>query len=247
MITAYFRPKSLQEALKLLENPANIPVGGGSSLSSIRRDIAAVDLQDLGLNKVVEKDGNYVIGAAATLESLMDFFSGSPDMVNAIKIEASKNQREQVTIGGLVCMSDGRSALLSLLSALDISMKWEPGSIKIALGEYLAQRKSWNKGVLITEFSIAKDIKYRFESVGRSPFDLPVICIAAAKWPSGRLRVTAGGFGGLPALVSDGNMNDDIELAVENALLSASDEWASAEYRIAAGKKIAARIKKELQ
>jgi hypothetical protein len=73
-----------------------------------------------------------------------------------------------------------------------------------------------------------------------------VICIAAAQWPSNRLRIVAGGFGSLPILVSDGNTSDNVDLAVENALLDASDEWASAEYRIAAGKKIAARIKKVL-
>jgi hypothetical protein len=48
-------------------------------------------------------------------------------------------------------------------------------------------------------------------------------------------------------LVMDGKMNDDFELAIENALLSASDEWSSADYRIAAGKKIVLRLKNEIE
>lgn len=247
MITAYFRPKSIQEALQLLKDPANVPIGGGSTLSNIQRDVAVVDLQNLGLNKILEIGDRIIIGAAVTLESMLNYFSSSADMENAIKIEASKNQREQATIAGLVCTSDGRSPLLSLLLALDVSIKWQPDDIETSLGSFLAQRNNWRKDGLITEFSFAKDINYRFESVGRSPFDLPVICIAAAQWPSKRLRIVAGGFGSLPILVSDGNSSDNVELAVENALLTASDEWASAEYRIAAGKKIAARIKKALE
>ncbi len=247
MITEYYRPKSIQEALELLENPANIPISGGTSLSSLKRDVAVVDLQDLGLNKISEVDGRYIIGSAVTLESILDYFSGSSDMVNAIKIEASKNQRELVSIAGLVCSSNGRSPLLSLFLALDVSIKWQPNDRVVSLGDFLAQRNSWQKGSLITEISFDRDIKYRFESVGRSPFDLPVISIAAAKWPSNRLRIAAGGFGALPVLVSDGNMSDDVKLAVENALISASDEWASAEYRIDVGMKIAARIKKDLE
>lgn len=247
MITAYYRPKSIQEALQLLKDPANVPIGGGSTLSNIQRDVAVVDLQNLGLNKILEIGDRIIIGAAVTLESMLNYFSSSADMENAIKIEASKNQREQATIAGLVCTSDGRSPLLSLLLALDVSIKWQPDDIETSLGSFLAQRNDWRKVGLITEFSFAKDINYRFESVGRSPFDLPVICIAAAQWPSKRLRIVAGGFGSLPILVSDGNSSDNVELAVENALLAASDEWASAEYRIAAGKKIAARMKKALE
>lgn len=247
MITAYYRPKSIQEALQLLKDPANVPIGGGSTLSNIQRDVAVVDLQNLGLNKISEIGDRIIIGAAITLESMLNYFSSSADMENAIKIEASKNQREQATIAGLVCTSDGRSPLLSLLLALDVSIKWQPDDIETSLGSFLAQRNNWRKDGLITEFSFAKDINYRFESVGRSPFDLPVICIAAAQWPSKRLRIVAGGFGSLPILVSDGNSSDNVELAVENALLTASDEWTSAEYRIAAGKKIAARIKKALE
>lgn len=247
MITAYYRPESIAQALQLLKNPANVPIGGGSTLAAIQRDVAVVDLQNLGLSKITEVGDRCVLGAAVTLESMLKYFSHSTSMEYAIKIEASRNQREQATIAGLVCSSDGRSPLLSLLLALDISIKWQPDDIEMSLGNFLAQRNRWQKGGLITEFSFAKDIKYGFESVGRSPFDLPIICIAAARWPSNRLRIVAGGLGSLPILVSDGNTSDNVELAVENALLDASDEWASAEYRIAAGRKIAARIKKALE
>lgn len=247
MITGYFRPNTLQEAYKLLENPQNKPVGGGTTLSSLNRDISVVDLQNLGLDTIIEKQARYVIGARVNLESFLTFFRNSSAIENAIKIEASRNQREQSTLAGLICAGNGRSPLLTLLLAMDISMKWQPGDIEIQMGEYLSQRKNWNQATLITEIAFDKSTQYCFESIGRSPYDQPIICLALSRWASNRLRITAGGFGDLPILVMDGNMNDNIELAVENALLAATDEWASAEYRIAAAKKIVGRLMNELK
>ncbi len=247
MIKAYYRPKSIDEALKLLEYKTNIPIGGGTSLSQIKRDVSVVDLQNLSLNSIQEENEIIRIGSTTTLESMLIYFDQSKDIKEAIKIEASRNQREQITIAGLVCASGGRSALLTLLLAINPIMKWQPGNVEIPLGEYLAQKNYWKKGILITDFVFEKTVKIRFESIGRSPYDIPILCIAAVKWSSNRLRITAGGFGDLPTLVMDGNINDNLELAIENSLLAASDEWASAEYRIAAGKKIVSRIKNEFE
>ncbi len=247
MITGYYRPKTLDEALKLLETPNNIPIGGGTTFMHIKRDVSVVDLQNLSLNIIREGDATIQIGSTTTLETMLKYFDPYKSIKEAIKIEASRNQREQVTLAGLVCASGGRSALLTLLLAINPVMVWQPGNIEIPLGEYLAQRNYWKKGVLITDFIFDKKIIFGFESIGRSPYDVPILCIAAAKWSSNRLRVTAGGFGDLPTIVMDGNINDNLELAIENALLAASDEWASAEYRIAAGKKIVSRIKNEFE
>jgi len=246
MIKGYYRPNTLDEALKLLDDPTNIPIGGGTTLTSSTRDVSVVDLQNLELNSIRDEDSSLKIGSTVTLEMLATHFDHSLPIKEAIKVEASRNQRQQVTIAGLVCASGGRSPLLTLLMAMNPVMKWQPGNIDIPLGEYLPQRKSWRKGSLITEFEFEKNQKIAFESVGRSPYDVPILCMALARWSSGRLRITVGGFGDSPMLVMDGNMNDDLELAVENALLSLSDEWGTAEYRIAAGKKIVLRLKNEM-
>jgi len=53
MVTSYFRPHSLDEAIHLLSQPSTFPLGGGTLLSH-RSDhsIVVVDLQALGLNKI---------------------------------------------------------------------------------------------------------------------------------------------------------------------------------------------------
>ena len=58
MITAYHRPKTLDEALTLLTQPNRTPLGGGTLLSRPTTDpVEAVDLQALSLDSI-KKSGN---------------------------------------------------------------------------------------------------------------------------------------------------------------------------------------------
>jgi CO/xanthine dehydrogenase FAD-binding subunit len=70
-----------------------------------------------------------------------------------------------------------------------------------------------------------------YESVARTPADLPIVCAAAAGWPSGRTRLALGGFGMAPLLALDGPEPEGAEIAARSAYSDAGDEWASAEYR----------------
>jgi CO/xanthine dehydrogenase FAD-binding subunit len=247
MIVEYLRPKSLDEAIKLLNrnDPKTVPLGGGTVVSrSTSEPVAVVDLQDLGLNSITRKDGSIVIGAAATLFDV-DKFMGSLDFSEAVQIQAGKNLRNSGTIAGLICTADGRSPVLTLLLGLDARIIWEPANKEISLGNWLPQRKTWRDGKLITRLTLP-EVKFRFESIGRSPKDQPILCCAIAKWPGNRLRVAIGGFGTNPTLVLDGNVSDNVETAVKNALQDAKDQWASAEYRIEAGSKLCLRMTQDL-
>ncbi len=56
MITAYHRPKTLEEALTLLTQADTFPLGGGTLLSQGTVDsVQAVDLQLLGLDSLTPK------------------------------------------------------------------------------------------------------------------------------------------------------------------------------------------------
>lgn len=243
MILSYHRPGTVPEALALLDlGKEYIPVGGGSTLEKHQGDVHVVDLQSLDLNKIEDHDEKIIIGAATKLEELLHFFSDQPAFKTAITIEASRNQREQATIGGVVCSSDGRSPLLTLLSALDLQMIWLRGNLSISIGDYLAQRSFWNRARLVTEFHLDKKAVFGFEAVGRSPLDTPMISLGVAHWSSGRMRVVAGGFGAVPRLILDGNARDDILQALAMGLVDASDQWAAADYRIHAAQKLASRM-----
>jgi CO/xanthine dehydrogenase FAD-binding subunit len=85
--------------------------------------------------------------------------------------------------------------------------------------------------VNITMVVLPLRINFAFESISRSPADLPIVCAAVAKWESGRTRLALGGWGNYPTLAMDGPGSDGIDIAGRNAYSHAGDEWASAEYR----------------
>ena len=243
MIIEYARPKTITEAVNLLnrETPITVPLGGGSVVSKHHgRQMAVVDLQDLDLNQIRSENGKTIIGATSTLSQIEAFYKSSA-IAQAIQIQAGKNQRNSGTIAGLVKMADGRSPLLTLLLALDAQLNWEPRNKSISLGNWLPIRSEWKESSLITKIVVPEE-KVVFESIARTPKDIPIICCAIALWPNGRMRVTLGGFGKIPNLVLDGTKNDDIGIAVYSALRDSDDQWASAEYRREAGQKLALRL-----
>jgi CO/xanthine dehydrogenase FAD-binding subunit len=84
---------------------------------------------------------------------------------------------------------------------------------------------------LITKVTISLQTALTYHYVARTPADRPVVCAAAARWPSGRTRIVLGGFGKAPQTILDGEANDGVLEAAEAAYLTAEDQWASAEYR----------------
>jgi CO/xanthine dehydrogenase FAD-binding subunit len=84
---------------------------------------------------------------------------------------------------------------------------------------------------LITQVAIPANARLAYEYVARTPADRPVVCVAAAQWPSGRTRLAVGGFGPAPRLALDGTESEGAGQAARSACSQAQDAWASAEYR----------------
>lgn len=250
MIIEYHRPSQIDEAIRLLERktPPTIPLGGGNVVSKYHKeDIAVVDLQELGMSFIDESTDEIKIGCTTTLQNLFEKFSDHLAFKQAIKIDATRNRRQTSTIGGFLKCSDGRSAFLTLLLSMDPKIKWLPKGNIVSLGNWLPQREQWKDGVLISEVSWQKDLQVVFESVGRTPLDKPIVCCAIAKWPSGRIRVAVGGLGKIPLIALDGDTEDDIQLAIKNILHNATDQWATAEYRIEVGSKLGERLFEQIK
>lgn len=244
MITEYHRPEKLDEALKLLarKSPETRPLGGGTVLNAPSdQEWAVVDLQLLKLDAIKVKGKKLNIGATATLQSLLDF-KETPDVLKAvIRQEATANLRRAATLAGTLVAADGRSPLATAILALDAQLTLLPGNESQAYGDLLPLRAEALRGKLITEIEISTQSKLSYQYVARSPADLPVVCLALAAWPAGRTRLAVGGWGAAPALALDGLDSSGLEAALENALSEASDQWASAEYRIEAGKALLKR------
>lgn len=236
MITAYHRPKTLDEALALLTQPDTRPLGGGTLLSHGTADsVHAVDLQLLGLDSLRASGNTLELGATLTLQSLLESEHCPDALKRALKLEAPLNVRNSATVAGSLVSCDGRSTFAAVLLAMDAKLDvrqstidHRPSSIVYGLGEFLPLRP---RG-LITSITIPLNLKLAFEYVSRTPADKPIVCVALAQWNSGRTRLAVGGFGKSPMLAMDGTASDDIATAARNAFHEATDDYGSAEYRM---------------
>jgi CO/xanthine dehydrogenase FAD-binding subunit len=245
MITAYHRPRTLDEALTLLAHPNRTPLGGGTLLSKPETEpLEAVDLQFLNLD-TIEKQGNAIkIGATVTLQELLESESSPEALKSALKLEAPLNLRNSATVAGTLVSCDGRSTLVSMLLAADAKieqMRSDDSNVESRtsnIGDFLPLRDL--QGWLITSITIPLNTRLAFEYVSRTPADKPIVCVALAQWNSGRTRLALGGYGKSPLLAMDGTEGTSstnlvlhsVETAARNAFHEAADEYGSAEYRM---------------
>ena len=234
MITEYYRPETLPEALELLKQPDTLPLGGGTLLSTLKSaSVKVVDLQALGLNTLQKKGNNLEIGATVTLQQLLEGEHTPDALKGALKLEAPLNIRNTATVAGTLVAADGRSTFTTVMLALDAKLTVDGRRSTVdGLGEFLPLRPDNLRGTLITAIQIPLNAKLGFESVARTPADKPIVCAALATWPSGRTRLALGGYGKAPLLAMDGTESEGLDAAAQNAFHEATDECASVEYRM---------------
>ena len=244
MITEYYRPNSLDEAVKLLSDKTkNLkPLGGGTSLSRQKEgQIGVVDLQDAGLEQIQSHGQTLTVGAMVRLEAFLPHPDVHSEIKRAIRIDASNNIRNAASLGGWLVSSDGRSILSTILLAVDAELTWEPGSKKIPLGDWLPVRRLESPGELVSEVAWGTRPYLAFEYVARSPKDRPILIVAVARWQSGRTRVALGGFGDAAIIAMDGPEPSGVDVASRDAYFEAGDQWATAHYRREVAAKLALR------
>jgi CO/xanthine dehydrogenase FAD-binding subunit len=234
MITTYYRPRTLEEVIALISrpHPKTLPLGGGTLLSHFQAEtVEVVDLQALGLNQIKKKGNNLEMGATTTLQQLLENKDFPNAFHPALKLEAPLNIRNAATVAGTLVVSDGRSTFTTVLLALDSKVIVQPDEQELLIGNLLPLRKNLLQGKLITKIVIPLNIKVAFHYISRTPSDKPIVCMALARWPSGRTRLAVGGCGNVPLLAMDGTESAGLEAAARNAFNDANDNWASAEYR----------------
>ena len=235
----YYRPKTIDEALALLarKEPLTLPLAGGTVVNQPGTAAQAlVDLQDLGLDTYQQRGNMLELGAMLTLQRLLGLSESGElplpgDLPLALEKEASYNLRQAASLAGTLVAADGRSPLTTAMLALDPTLTLLPGNEQVSLGDVLPLRGERLSGCLIIRVSIPSHVKLAYESVARSPADRPIVCVAVAVWPGGRVSVALGGYGRMPRLAFDGTEPGGVELAARSAYSQAGDEWAGADYR----------------
>lgn len=217
MIIEYHRPSRLDTAVDLLRRPfpPTYPMGGGTWLSGKQdEDFAVVDLQDLPLNGIQEMNGGVEAGASVNLQQLADCADLPQALRSAAHSEASFNLRQMATIGGLIAAGDATSILLTLLLAGDVKVYLTGTDDPCTLNKLLGMRSTLLPGKIIITVSIGAG-RYHFEKISRTPSARPELIVAAGMDANGLLRVTVGGFGLIPRLLTGADIADALKNAVE--------------------------------
>lgn len=256
MIFEYHRPKTLETALELIarSQPRTLPLGGGTVLNRpTKESFAVVDLQALGLDGIESAGNSLLVGAAVTLAKLAEQPGVPLGLRRALDLELTYNLRQAATVAGALVSAGGRSGFACAMLALDVELllcahpvTGKPGKEWLTLGDLLPLRSELLRARLIAQVRIPLNVRVVYETIARTPADLPILCVAAAQWKSGRTRVAVGSFGSAPVLAMDGPNPDGAETAAGEVCISAQDEWASAAYRSEMAKVLARRCLDEL-
>lgn len=246
MILEYHRPKTLKEALQLLNRslPSTKPLAGGTVLNRPSENaVAVVDLQSLGLDQYEVRGNLLRVGAMVRLQTLLEAVETVIGLKEVIRHEAALNIRQAATLPGTAAAADGRSPLLAALLAMDARLEIhhaEAATSRVDLGDWLPVRGT-RRGELITAIELPLNVKLAYQYVARTPADQPVVGVVAVQWPAGRTRLTLCGWGAFPWLALDGPDCGGAEEAVRSAASDSGDAWASSAYRQAAAAVLASR------
>jgi carbon-monoxide dehydrogenase medium subunit len=231
----YYRPKNMNEALRLLSKPDTAPLAGGTQLLASEAGVslaAVVDLQDLGIDKIDLDDQKLTIGAMVTLTELAEFLNKEMPQANvtsflelAIKQAGPNTYRNSATVGGIVASRLPDSEFLAALLVLqsDVSIQ-RPDGEEISMAAYLAPEERVEG--LITAVRIPRAEGWgHSERVARTPADYPIVSITSWQPDGGSSLLAATGLGQRPSRL------ETAEAQLLNGLTKSSIDAAAAAAR----------------
>jgi len=193
-IVEYSRPRSIDEALRLIRDRGGTPIAGAAWLRTNAKTIKlGVDLSELGLDFIRETERGVEIGAMTsyrsieTSELLAERFGGA--LGAAVSHVVGVQLRNIITIGGTAAGRYGFSDLNTVLAALGAKVVLYP---KTAL-DFARYVETGAEGpFLIEKFILPARARAAFSQMRISESDFPVLNAAVAKTNDGwRIAVGA--------------------------------------------------------
>jgi carbon-monoxide dehydrogenase medium subunit len=217
---AYAKPRSLAEALELLERPgAKILAGGQSLIPSLNMRLSApellVDITGLpGLSRIEAKNGAVRVGALCThamVERSPEIRDHLPLLAEAMPYIAHPAIRNRGTLGGSLALADPAAELPACAVALDAVLV-----IASKKGERRVRAFDFFKGLFETDLKpgdilvgaeFPKAEKSAFLELTRRHGDYAIVGLAAATKQKER-RVALFGFSDRPVLIKPRSLDD---------------------------------------
>ena len=241
-IQNYVRAKSLEEAWQLNQSKRNRIIGGMLWLRLGRGSVnTAIDLCELGLDRIEETEEQFSIGAMATLRDI-ELHSGlnkytDNAVADAVKSIVGVQFRNMATVGGSLWGRFGFSDVLTVFLATDAYVELYKGGI-VPLEQFANMKPDGD--ILVRLIIKKRPCKIVYSSVRNQKTDFPVLSCAVS-CIDGEHRVVIGARPTRARLVRDvdGILNNGIteesacELAryVAEQVPTGSNVRGSADYR----------------
>ena len=256
-IQNYIKVQNLEEAWELNQKKNNCILGGmlWLRLGNGNKN-TAIDLSDLGLDKIEETDEEFSIGAMSTLrdlekhESLNAYTSGA--VANAVKDIVGVQFRNMATVGGSIWGRFGFSDVLTVFLALNCYVELYKGGI-VSLEEFASMKK--DNDILVRLIVKKSPCKVVYTSMRNQSTDFPVLACAVSQ-VNGEYKASIGARPGRAIIIRDDNglladgVNSDTAAAfakfVSENVPTESNVRGSAEYRTHLAKGLTKRAITEL-
>lgn len=233
-IQKYVQAESLEEAWQLNRNKNNCILGGMLWLRLSKTNInTAIDLCKLGLDKIVETEEEFSIGATVTLREL-EMHKGLNAYTNQAISASVKNIvgvqfRNMATVGGSIWGRFGFSDVLTVFLALDCYVELYKGGI-IPLEQFSKMKK--DDDILVRLIVKKTPCKIAYTAMRIQQTDFPVLTCAVSEL-NGQYRAAIGARPARATVITSNQITDAAEFAAYAAekLPTGSNVRASAEYR----------------
>ena len=216
-IQNYVRAQSLEEAWQLNQNKRNRILGGMLWLRLGRGSVnTAIDLCDLGLDKIEETEEAFSIGAMATLRDI-ELHAGlncyaNGAIANAVKDIVGVQFRNMATVGGSIWGRFGFSDVLTVFLALDSYVELYKGGI-IPLEQFAKMKK--DNDILVRLIVKKTPCQVVYTSMRNQRTDFPVIACAVSKM-DGEYRASIGARPGRAILLRSEKAEGFASFVAEN-------------------------------
>ena len=202
-ISAFYRVKSLEEALNLLNQPHTKPLSGGAHLLSSDVSCAVIDLQDLGINQIEQQGDKLVVGGMTRLTDLAAYLAdqdGGPAalLADVIHKAGPNTYRNAATVAGTLARrlpdSEWLAALLVLKATVTLH---NPDETTLSVVDYLVgeERPFGLITHLTIPFSAGQGSTHR---VARTPADYPIVSVTGWLPEGGAVALAVTGLGKRP-------------------------------------------------
>ena len=264
-----YKPTTLADALKQLQQPDTVALAGGTELiAGARHDIhAVVDLSALRLSYIRESGGSIAIGATTTLAELAE----SPILravANGVVAQAAHRSaanvlRNQETVAGTLIVEPDSLLAVTLLALDARATVVRKETRAIPLYDFLPMREHLLMMALLTEINIPiANPNASLQIVARTPSDKPIVSVCAIAYiDSGMVRLSRIALGGIAETavritdaekeiqgkgLSESVIEKSVEVIGRSSLQPRGDYRGSTEYRKEMATVLARRALKEL-